>query len=240
MAGILARAAGGVAASPKASAPLEAAAGLVGRAFAAAEVEGPASYSSVLTPAILMMVGRGLIRYGEVLFYIGGKRLALYPVASYDLQGGYRPDGWTYKVNLAGPTSMVTKDVAASDVLHFRHAVDADRPWKGQGPLAVASGAARLLAEVETALADEASGPRGSVIPVPKDGQDPTFAALRADLKSLAGDASLVESVASMMGADRPGGGDWEAKRIGADPPAGYGEAPRNCGNGEPVSRGDQ
>ena len=38
------------------------------------------------------------------------------------------------------------------------------------------------------------------MIPVPKDGQDPTFAALRADLRGLKGDASLVESVASMMG----------------------------------------
>ena len=222
VAGILSRATNGVSASHKVSAPLEAAAGLVGRAFAAAEVQGPDGYSNVLTPSVLMMIGRGLIRYGEVVFHIGMEsgRMALTPVATFDLQGGYRPDSWIYKVNLAGPTATVTKEVSASDVLHFRQAVDADRPWKGQGPLAVANGSARLLAEVQTALADEASGPRGSVIPVPKDGQDPTFAALRADLRGLKGDASLVESVASMMGTDNRAFHDWEAKRIGADPPA--------------------
>ena len=217
--------ASGEVASHKVNAPLEAAAGLVGRAFASAEITGSSpGFSGALTPSVLMMIGRALIRYGEAVFHIGmdAGRMTLWPVASYDVQGGYRPSGWTYTLNLAGPSSMVTKEVTASDVLHFRHAVDAERPWKGQGPLTVASGAARLHAEVAGHLADEASGPRGSVIPVPKDGKDPTFVGLREDLRNLAGDASLVESVASIMGADRPGGGhDWQSKRIGADPPAG-------------------
>ena len=66
--------------------------------------------------------------------------------------------------------------------------------------------------------------PEAHLLPTPgKDGQDPTIEALKADIRTLNGAVALVES----MGADWQQGdrstaprGDWEPKRIGAQPPA--------------------
>ena len=73
------------------------------------------------------------------------------------------------------------------------------------------------------ALADEASGPRGMLLPTPIDGADPTIAALKADIRSLRGKVALVESTSSGWAADgaqqRPKG-DWESRRLGAAPGA--------------------
>ena len=73
------------------------------------------------------------------------------------------------------------------------------------------------------ALADEASGPRGMLLPIPTDGNDPTTTALKSDLKTLRGKIALVESTSSGWAADgaaqRPKG-DWESRRMGAAPGA--------------------
>ena len=73
------------------------------------------------------------------------------------------------------------------------------------------------------ALADEASGPRGHLMPVPVDGADPTITALKADIRALRGKVALVESTSSGWAADgspvRPKG-DWESRRLGAAPGA--------------------
>ena len=71
------------------------------------------------------------------------------------------------------------------------------------------------------ALADEASGPRGMLLPTPVDGNDPTIATLKVDLRKLRGKVALVESVAAGWAGDgtpiRPKG-DWESRRLGASP----------------------
>ena len=73
------------------------------------------------------------------------------------------------------------------------------------------------------ALADEASGPRGMLLPTPVDGADPTITALKADIRSLRGKVALVESTSSGWAADgvqqRPQG-DWQSRRLGAAPGA--------------------
>ena len=71
------------------------------------------------------------------------------------------------------------------------------------------------------ALADGESGPRGGVLPLPVDGEDPTVATLKADLRNLGGKLAFVESVRTMQ----PGAAgsspqeDWKPRRIGANPP---------------------
>ena len=86
-------------------------------------------------------------------------------------------------------------------------------------------GAVDAPASQETAatLADEASGPRGAVLPIPVDGDDPTVAELKADIRTLAGNVAIVESQARGWAGDgqatRPMS-DWKPQRIGADPPA--------------------
>ena len=60
------------------------------------------------------------------------------------------------------------------------------------------------------------------LMPLPVDGQDSTVTKLRADLRNLRGQLALVESVQSMHAgaAGNAPRGDWEARRIGANPPA--------------------
>ena len=96
------------------------------------------------------------------------------------------------------------------------------RPWRGVGPIESAALAGRLSAELANALADEASGTRGHVLPIPVDGEDPTVQKLKSDLRTLRGNTALVESQSTgNWTADhrqvRAGG--WEPHRLGANPP---------------------
>ena len=102
-------------------------------------------------------------------------------------------------------------------MLHFRYACDSAKPWRGNSPLAVAALAGRLSAETVNQLADEASGPVGALLGIPKDGDDETVTALKGDIKNAKGRVALLES----GDWDNTGGGtvDLSAKRFGADPP---------------------
>ena len=220
------RATGTTTATAAATGALEACAGALGRAFAAADVKAPSHAQAALTPDVLNLIGRSLIRSGEVLFLLdvveGG--IVLQPVSDWDVQGSYDPVTWAYRASLAGPSSTVTRAaVPAASVLHLRYAFEARRPWQGVGPLQFAHLAGRLSAETAAALADEASGPRGAVLPIPVDGDDPTVKALKNDIRTLSGNVALVESQARGWAGDgqatRPMS-DWRPQRIGADPPA--------------------
>ena len=163
------KATGETTAVPGTTAALEACAGLVGRTFASARVEGAQRALEALTPAVLAMIGRALIRRGEIMFAIDvvDGRLRLFPVASHDVLGDY--DRWVYRLNLAGPGSQAQRErMPAEAVVHLTYAVDPETPWRGYGPLQVARLAGRLSAETVAALADESSGPRGSFLPLPR------------------------------------------------------------------------
>ena len=84
--------------------------------------------------------------------------------------------------------------------------------------MSIATDSGRLSSETVAALADESSGPRGHLLGIPVDGQDPTVASLRQDLKNMAGKVALIET--SDWGGS-PGGGEVNGKpmRIGANPP---------------------
>ena len=174
----------------------------------------------------MSMIGRSLIRQGEIVFAIEvvDGRVMLIPASSWDVTGSFAPSSWTYRLTLGGPSRLSTLEpVPADGMVHVRYQSDPEQPWRGIAPLKSAAIAGRLSAETMVALADEASGPRGHLIPVPVDGDDPTVAALRADLKSLRGKVALVESTSSGWAADgsqaRPKG-DWESRRLGAAPGA--------------------
>ena len=143
------------------------------------------------------------------------------------------PSGpWTYQATLTGPSTTETRWVLDEGVVHCLYAFSELQPWRGIGPLQWATSTGRLASALEAALADEAGGPRGTLIPVPEqqqeatdgadgepDGQDP-LASLRADLARLRGSVALVETMAGGYG-DRGGrpDSDWKGRRIGADPP---------------------
>ena len=225
---IVASAGGAVSARPTATGALEACAGLIGRAFSAASVEGPTMLTAALTPQVLNLIGRELVRRGEAVFNVdvpvdrvgvNSMRLILMCRAVFD------PEAWLYRLNLAGPSETTTiGHREASGVLHFKWAYEPARPWRGLSPIAAAALAGRLSAETAKALADESSGPRGSLLPVPVDGSDPTVDALRGDLKNLNGQTALVESMKGgwdKASNSREAPADWIARRLGAAPPAG-------------------
>ena len=222
IAALVSRAEGKSLALPSATAALEAASGTVGRGFAAAEVDGPTFITRALTPSIMEIVGRSLIRIGEVVFLIDtmGGELKLLPTEAHDIEGGPDPSTWTYRLTLNGPSRTFTHDdVPAQSVLHFRYAVDPARPWAGRGPIQVAALAGRLSAETVKALGDEASGPTGRLLGIPVDGQDATVKGLQADILNAKGRTALVET-GDWNSAGSDNKVDLDSKRFGAEPPA--------------------
>ena len=222
IAALVGRAQGRTLAVPSATAALEACAGTVGRGFSASEVSGPDSLTQALTPRVLALIGRSLIRLGEVVFLIDttSGRLRLIPAETHDVEGGPFPDEWEYRLTLGGPSRTITYDfVPADSVLHFRYAVDPSTPWRGNGPLAVANLAGKLSAETVNTLANESSGPVGRLLGIPVDGEDATIQALKSDIANARGKIALLET------------GDWgnsggdskvdlKSERFGAEPPA--------------------
>ena len=208
---------------PSAVGALEAASGLVGRAFASAVVETDSvAASRALTPARLALIGRSLIRKGEVLFYLDTTMgvAEMLPSQNHDVYGDAHPMTWEYRLTVAGPQSTFTyARVPAANVVHCTYATEPERPFRGVGPLQAAGLTGRLAAETLAALADESSGPRGHLLGIPVDGQDPTVEGLRQDLKNMAGKVGLIETK-DWGGA--PGGGEVVLKpeRIGPEPTA--------------------
>ena len=211
--------------------PLEIAAGLWSRAFASAVVTPQTTATAAVTPAILAMIGRELVRRGECCFEITveriphrASRVTLIPISHWDIFGRSRPASWIYRCDRAWPSSTETATLPAAAVVHCVYSVEPARPWLGRSPLQFASDSGKLAGAIEARLGEEISGPVGSVIPVPADGgwggADDPLADLKLDIGKLRGAAALVPSLAS--GFDDKGAApqsDWKVTRIGADPP---------------------
>ena len=211
---------------PLALGVLEVCAGAYARAFASASVEPQTAVSVAVSPGVLASIGRQMIRHGESLHLIDvdtSGRVRLREVASWNVTGGSDPEHWRYQVSVAGPSSTVTRIVAADSAVHCRYSVDPARPWAGRGPLSWASETGRLGAALERVLADEASGPVGHLIPVPQDAgdEDDPLASLKADIRGLRGRVALVETTAAGFAEGKAGAPrkDWEPVRLGANPP---------------------
>ena len=224
---------------PTATGALEASAAIVARSFAAASVQGaPVSMRQTVSKACLSMIGRSLIRQGEIVFRIDvvNGAVRLIPAASWDVSGGPDPSTWDYRLTLAGPDRYNTVvDAPADSVVHIRLQADPESPWRGVAPLEGAAIAGRLSAETMSRLADEASGPVGHFLPMPVDGADPTITALKADVKNAKGQQLTVESMAAGWAGDAAQGAprnDWTSKRFGPNPPT---SLSRNRPNSHPV-----
>lgn len=222
IASLVASADGASTAFPSATGALEAAAGFVGRAFASADVQASPAIAAVLDPACRALIGRSLIRDGDLVMLIrvdieGGLRLI--PARSYDVTGGPEPESWTYRVTAGGPTRLWTiANVPAESIVHVRYAVDPAATWRGISPVTVASLAGKLSAETASALADESGMPRGAFLPLPVDGNDPTIGGLKKDIAAAAGRLLTVEAGDwDNAGTGRAAG--WQAERFGASPP---------------------
>ena len=209
----------------QATAALEAASSLIARCLASATVEGPAHLAAAVSPAVLAQAGRSLIRQGQQVFEIdvtAAGTVRLLTAGHHDVYGPADPEYWTYRTSVYGPSGTTTRHLPADGVLHFRYLTEPSRPWFGISPLRAASIAGRLSAEVSQALADEVSGPRGSLLPLPTDGDDPSVAELKRDIRTLGGKVGFVESTRT-MNPGAPGSNpqdDWKPRRLGGNPPA--------------------
>ncbi len=215
---------------------VEVAAGLYGRAFASATVEPAGPRTAALTPAVLADLARRLVTAGESvhLVDVGGGRVTVTAATWATVTGGPRRP-WSYTVTVTGPSTTETRTVSGDQIAHCMWAADAVSPWRGRSPLSLAGESGRLARAVESALADETAGPRGTLIAIPADAGDDQaadpgddqaadpLAPLKREIATLGGKVGLVETTSAGWSEGRAAApsGDWEPKRIGADPPAG-------------------
>ena len=228
IAAILAAAGGDAAADVGGIAAVEIASGLWGRAMASASVAPDTAATRAITPAVLELVGRELVRKGEALFeimVIGGEARLL-PVSWWDVYGSFEPESWEYQITLAGPDRTSTRRVRADRVVHLRYATTPTEPWRGVSPLAHCRATSDLAAMLETRLSQEAAASVGAFIPVPQDGgsggDDDPQAVLKGDIAGAKGRAVLVETTSAGWSEGRQAAPtrDWESRRFGANPPA--------------------
>ena len=225
---IEAQAAGSLA-SVHSTAAFEAASGCLSRAFAASEVSGPEWAKQAISPGVLAQIGRDLVRRGESMHVVevdAAGRVSLLPVASWHFEGQAHPDTWTVRATVYGPSTSSTRHLPYSGVVFVEWGSSPGQPYTGVGPLSWAHTSARMGAEVERSLADEAGGPIANLLPVPQDGGDGTgddpLKDLKTDIKGARGKALLVETTAAAWG-DGPGAAprqDWKTSRLGPNPPA--------------------
>ena len=186
-------------ASVGATAAVEASASFTARAFSLANVitDRP-MVKDVLTPSLMGLVGRSLIRDGQLILYLSvDDTIELLPVRKADIAGGPSPSSWVYDLEIPSPSGTIKRVASWDSVVHFQYAQEPGRPWASLSPMASANLAGKLSAETARSLGFESSGPVASLLPIPTDGQDETITKMRADIRAAKGAAMLVE------------GGDW-------------------------------
>ena len=231
---LLTAATGGGARPALATSALETAATLYGSALASCEISGPSVVTRALDATWRAATASELIRRGQCVYIIGADPvdgLHLAPVSHWDVTGGPWPSSWVYRCERAGPSGTAWETRVSGEVLHLRWLTDPARPWAGVSPLQRAADTASLSGWIDKRLAEEASGPVGSFLPVAKydadadadldadDANDP-LAQLRRDIGGARGQVLAVES--QMAAADSPASAprkDFVVQRFGANPP---------------------
>ena len=220
--------AAGTAADASSTAAVEAAAGALSRAFAAAEVVGEPWVQEAVTPGFLGQVGRDLIRSGDSMHAIrisGDGMVRLIPCSSWHWEGSHDPASWTCRATAYGPSTSTTWNLPGAGVVFVRWGSNPGQPYVGVAPTSWAHTTARLGSEVERSIADEAAGPLAQLLAVPQDGgddgDDDPLKMLRADIGAARGKAMLVETTASGWGDGKTAAPqqDWRQQRLGPAPP---------------------
>ena len=190
----------------------EAAAGLIGRCFAGAEVTG--DRFGLVSAAVLETIGRELVRRGEAVYLIDGDTSPrLVPCGTWDIRGGDDPGRWWYRVDTFGASDHRTRLATAAGVVHARINVDPVRPWLGRSPVRVAADTASTAAHAEKSATGEARLPVGRILPMPiqdKDDRERFEASVRA------GGLHVVRGHEFMSG--REPSNRWDLNRYGPAP----------------------
>ncbi len=206
-----------------ATAAVEFASGLIGRALAVADVS-PELAGNLLTPARLMDIGRKLVLTGNYVASIEIERglFRLRTARQWQIiRGGVDERTWIYELEIAAPSGALTKRQKSVGVLHIRINTDAREPWLGTSPLLSAGISAELLARVESKTSDEMRAQVGSLLPLPENVSPENRTALQTDLAQLKGDIALVETQANAHGMGRQSAPqiEWTPRRMGANIP---------------------
>ena len=218
----------GTAADASSTAAVEAASGALSRAFASAEVVGPAWVQEAVTPGVLAQIGRDLIRSGDSMHVIrmgADGMVRLIPASSWHWEGSHDPETWTVRATAYGPSTSTTWSLPAAGVVFVRWGSNPGQPYVGVAPTSWAHTTARLGSEVERSIADEAAGPLAQLLAVPQDGgddgDDDPLAGLKADIRAARGKALLVETTNAGWGEGKTAAPqqDWRQQRLGPHPP---------------------
>ena len=152
--------------------------------------------------------------------------LKLIPASTWYWTGSHDPDTWRARVTLYGPTTESTRVLPAAALVYVFWGHTSSRPYIGSGPTSWAATTAKLQAEIEKSLADEAGGPIAQMIAIPQDGgdggDDDPLKQLKTDIKNARGGGVLVETTQAGWGEGRSQAPqkDWSANRLGPHPPA--------------------
>ena len=205
------------------TAAVEFASGLIGRALAVADVQ-PELAANLLTPSLLMDIGRRLVLTGNYVasIEIERGRFRLRTARQWQIiRGGVDESSWVYELEIPSPSAPTTKRQKSVGVLHIRINTDSLQPWLGTSPLLSAGISAELLARLESKTSDELRAPVGSVLPLPESVSPENVTHLQTDLASLKGDIALVETQSNAHGMGRQSAPqiEWQPKRLGAQIP---------------------
>ena len=223
--------AAGTAADASSTAAIEAAAGALSRAFAAARVDGESWVRESVTPVFLAQVGRDLIRSGDSMHVIRvsrGGAVKLIPASSWHWEGSHDPETWSVRVTAFGPSTSTTWNLPAGGVVFVRWGGKPGQPYVGTAPASWAHTTARLQSELERSLADEAAGPVAQIIPIPAapeekddDEDNDPLAPIRVAIAAARGKAFMPETTSGgyEKGRAEAPQKDWVPNRLGPKPP---------------------
>ena len=193
----------------------EAAAGLIGRCFASAEVMG--DRFELITPAVLETIGRQLVLAGEVVYAIEGMAMpVLRLVGTWDIRGDVPENSWTYRCDTFGPTDTRSAYLPAASVVHCRINCDPVRPWFGRSPVRIPSSTAATAGEAERSAKGEAKIPPARIAPTPA-----TTAAERVAYGVKLGKGGVVPVTAAtqpVTGAGQEPASRWQPAAMRPDP----------------------
>ena len=183
-----------------------------------------------VTPDWLAGIGRALATYGESLSLIdvGPAGVRLLRCSTWDISGDADPASYRYRCDAAGPSTTRSQLVGPEAVVHLVIGAEDTRPWRGRGPLQIASETGRLVGAVETAVADEAQTAHGFAVPTPAGLATDKATGLAGDIRDARGRHFLSETLRGGRDPANAPAADWKPIRLGANPPQGLIELRRD------------
>ena len=211
------------------TAAVEFCAGILGRAFMAAETT---PRLAALDPLTLSMLVRQTILLGNAVFRLSVRsgNIQLLPVVGYTITGSPAPETWTYRIKQQRPNGDDPLDVEQLPVtavpyegmVHVRYMPGPQSPWHGVSPLVSAGVTAETLARIEKSLQDDAKQPTGGIMPQPDGASPRAVKQAQTAMSQGKGGLTLVETTAGGwgLGGTAAPRQDWDQKRFGPTPPA--------------------